>query len=85
MFVFTRERKMERKDVNNIIICDESPVYFRDSGNCIIFSMGPHVLVKDVFHPKTQIFQGHPISSVRKEKELDYPNGNHSHCLLTCI
>lgn len=52
MFVFTRERKIEREDVNNIIICDESPAYFRESGNCLIFSIGPHVLVKDVFHSK---------------------------------
>lgn len=37
MFVFTRERKIEREDVNSIIIYDESPVYFRQSGNCLIF------------------------------------------------
>lgn len=41
MFVFTRERKIEKEDVNNIIICDESSVYFRESGNCLIFSIGP--------------------------------------------
>lgn len=29
MFVFTRKIKIGRGDANNIIICDESPVYFR--------------------------------------------------------
>lgn len=36
MFVFTRKIKIGRGDANNIIICDESPVYFRESGNCLI-------------------------------------------------
>lgn len=52
MFVFTRKRKIGREDVNNIIMHDESPVYFRESGNCFIFSIGPHVFVKDMFHSK---------------------------------